>query len=196
LSLEENPARKAYAAELIWRKVRLVRAPDDAFGRKARGITVGESIMQRIAKILAAMVFAAGILTADAAWAHGLGGGWGGGGWHGGWGGGGWHGGWGGGWYGGWGYPYYGYGYPYDFDYDYGYGYPYGYPPPAPGASTFCATRARVCTLRHPREIGSGCSCRGRRARLRLSRRNRGAKNFALNPLCYAPVPIWGSRVD
>jgi hypothetical protein len=116
--------------ELIWRKVRLVRAPYDAFIREACGIRDGESIMQRVAKILAAMVFASGIFVADAAWAFGGGHGGGGGGWHGGGGGGGWHGGgWGGGWYGGlgWGYPYY-YGYyGYPSDYYYGYGHPYGY---------------------------------------------------------------------
>jgi hypothetical protein len=118
--------------------------------------------MQRVAKILAAMVFASGILVADAAWAFGGGHGWGGGGgWHGG--------GWGGGWYGGWGglgwgYPYY-YGYyGYPSDYYYGYGYPYGYPPPEePTISPYCATRTHVCMLRQPREIGSGCSCKGSR---------------------------------
>jgi hypothetical protein len=115
--------------------------------------------MQRIAKILAALVCASGILGADMAWAHGPGG-WGGGGWHGGWGGGGgWYGGWGG-----WGYPYYGYGYPYDYGYGYPYGYGYGngYPPPEQ-PSPYCATRTRICTLGQPREVGSSCTCRGAR---------------------------------
>jgi hypothetical protein len=113
--------------------------------------------MQSVAKLLAVIVFAFGILDAGGALAFG-GHGWGGGGWHGGWGGGGWRGGWYGGW--GWGYPYgvwpYGYGY--------GYGYDYGYPPPQePGVSPYCATKTRICMLRKPREIGSGCSCRGAR---------------------------------
>lgn len=113
--------------------------------------------MQRIAKILVALICASGILGADMAWARG--GGWGGGGWHGGW-----YGGWGGwGWGGwGWGYPYgyWPYGYGYGYDYPYGYGYGYGYPPPE-RPSPYCATRTRICTLRHPHEVGSPCSCRG-----------------------------------
>ncbi len=105
--------------------------------------------MQRIAKILAALAFASGILGADMAWAHGPGGGW--------------HGGWGGGWgWGGWGWGYpYGY-WPYDYGYGYDYPYGYGYPPPQqPAISPYCATRARICTLSHAHAVGSPCSCRG-----------------------------------
>jgi hypothetical protein len=93
--------------------------------------------MQRVGKILASLVFASGLVAADAALAFGAQGGFGGG--------------WGVGWR-----PDYAYAYPYD----YGYGPP-GYPPPlGPAVSSYCAAQTQICMLRAPRAVGSGCSCR------------------------------------
>ena len=145
--------------------------------------------MQRIAKILAAIVFAFACTDAAAhgggSWGGGRGGYSGGGGsWGGGrggysGGGGSWVGGRGGysggggswsyggggrGWRrGGWG-PYLGWGYyPYgNGDYDWPYDYDYGY-----GAvSRYCVTTTRSCVLHQPRYIGAGCSCKGASGRV------------------------------
>jgi hypothetical protein len=128
---------------------------------------LGGRIMQRIAKILAAILFALGLVCTDAA-AHPSGS-WGGGG-RGGFSGGGGRGGFsgGGGWYGdGWG-PYLAWGYyPYgNGDYDtYGYDYGgYGYP-----VSPYCVTRTRICVSHQPRYVGMGCSCKGARGRVSVN---------------------------
>jgi len=145
--------------------------------------------MQRIAKILAAIVFAFGLACTDGAaygsgsWSGGRGGYSGGDGYSGGgsWGGGrGGYSGGGGSWSSGggggrgprrsgwdpylsWGYYPYGNGdYDWPYDYDYGYG-GYGYPA---AVSRYCATRTRSCVLHQPRYIGTGCSCKGARGRV------------------------------
>lgn len=127
--------------------------------------------MQRVARILVAVALVSGLFAGHAALAFGHGGGHAGG-FHGGWHGGGFHGGWHGG-YGGWGgwgwgaglglgWGYWGYPYYYDYGYPPDYGYEYDYPP-EPTVSPYCATRTQVCLLRRPRDVGTGCICKGAR---------------------------------
>jgi hypothetical protein len=156
----------------------LVNVGKDFIGGPRRGwgdgLMVGwRRIMQRIAKIVGAIVFAFGLACTDAdangSWSAGGKGGFSGGGsWSGG--GRGWNGrsgSWsGGGWRReGWG-PYLSWGGSYDYsDYDWPYDYDYGNGYPS-AVSRYCTTRVRACVLHQSRYIGTVCSCKGARGRV------------------------------